>query len=210
MIRRCRAAGRGLLLALALAGRVAAGDPAPGAFDLVAEDGEIYRNFQVRRIEPDGLTIGHDGGETKLEFPRLPEEYRRRYEYDPAAAEQYRRERDAGAERALREQAERDERARAERKRELNRVPVRLFGIRTEPPQTNRYRIRFSIRNYDGRPRTVRVVPQGDDGPIRGGRTFTIPALESREGLVIEAYAERPWWLVATTDGHETRHRLTW
>lgn len=65
--------------------------PPPGPGDVVAADGQVYRNVQVWKAEPDGLTLRHDEGLTKLEFPQLPEEWRRKYGYDPEAAAAYRR-----------------------------------------------------------------------------------------------------------------------
>ena len=62
----------------------------PGPDDLAAEDGRIFRNVQVWRTEPDGLTVRHDEGLTKLEFPLLPEDWRTKYGYDPAVAAAYR------------------------------------------------------------------------------------------------------------------------
>ena len=62
----------------------------PGSNDLVAADGRIFRNAQVWKSEPDGLTFHHDEGLTKLEFPLLPEAWRQKYGYDPEAAAAYR------------------------------------------------------------------------------------------------------------------------
>ena len=58
--------------------------------DFVAADGRIFRNAQVWKSEPDGLTFHHDEGLTKLEFPLLPEAWRQKYGYDPEAAATYR------------------------------------------------------------------------------------------------------------------------
>ena len=68
------------------------GIPAPpGSNDLVAADGQVYRNVQVWKNEPDGLTIRHDGGLVRLEFPLLPEDWQKKYGYDPEMAEDYKR-----------------------------------------------------------------------------------------------------------------------
>jgi len=63
----------------------------PGSNDLATTDGQMYRNVQVWKVEPDGLTIRHDEGLTKLEFPLLPEDWQKKYEYDPESAAAYRR-----------------------------------------------------------------------------------------------------------------------
>ena len=65
--------------------------PPPGSNDLATADGQVYRNVQVWKAEPDGLTLRHDEGLTKLAFPQLPEEWRKRYGYDPESAAAYRR-----------------------------------------------------------------------------------------------------------------------
>ena len=63
----------------------------PGSNDLTTTDGQIYRNVQTWKVEPDGVTFRHDEGLTKLEFPLLPEDWRKRYAYDPEEAAAYRR-----------------------------------------------------------------------------------------------------------------------
>ena len=63
----------------------------PGSNDLVTADGRIFRNVQVWKNEPDGVTIHHDEGLTKLEFPLLPEAWQKKYGYDPEAAAAYQR-----------------------------------------------------------------------------------------------------------------------
>ena len=63
----------------------------PGSNDLATADGRIYRNVQVWKSEPDGVTIRHDEGLTKVEFPLLPEDWQKKYQYDPETAAAYRR-----------------------------------------------------------------------------------------------------------------------
>ena len=63
----------------------------PGSNDFVAADGRIFRNVQVWKREPDGLTLHHDEGLTKLEFSLLPEDWQKKYGYDPEAAAAYQR-----------------------------------------------------------------------------------------------------------------------
>ena len=63
----------------------------PGSNDLVTADGRIFRNVRVWKSEPDGVTIHHDDGLTKLEFPVLPEDWQKTYGYDPEAAAAYQR-----------------------------------------------------------------------------------------------------------------------
>ena len=63
----------------------------PGSNDLVTTDGRIFRNVQVWKNEPDGVTFRHDEGLTKLEFPLLPADWQKKYGYDPEAAATYQR-----------------------------------------------------------------------------------------------------------------------
>ena len=63
----------------------------PGSNDVVTTDGRIFRNVQVWKTEPDGLTLRHDAGLTKLEFPLLPEDWQKKYGYDPEQAATYQR-----------------------------------------------------------------------------------------------------------------------
>ena len=63
----------------------------PGSNDVVATAGRIFRNVQPWKVEPDGVTFRHDEGLTKLEFPLLPEEWQKKYAYDPAEAAAYQR-----------------------------------------------------------------------------------------------------------------------
>lgn len=60
-----------------------------------------FSNYVVRRVEPDGITIKHSTGITKLYFSELPENIRTRYGADPAIALEYQRTKAAA-------QAERD------------------------------------------------------------------------------------------------------
>jgi hypothetical protein len=201
---------RRLVLILFLGLAVTAGaEPAPGPLDLVAEDGMVYRNAQVRRIEPDGLTVSHDGGLTKIPFSRLSDELRRTYEYDPDEAERYRRTRLLEDQKAERDRQALRERLKAERTQQMAKAPVRVFGIRTDQPETRRYRVRFSVRNYGDQPRTVRVEPHAKR-LLQGGRTFTIPARGSRQDLEIVAYPDPPAWLVLSSGDHVERHFLHW
>ena len=66
-------------------------DAPPSSNDLAAADGRIFRNVQVWKREPDGLTLHHDEGLTKLEFSLLPEDWQKKYGYDPEAAAAYQR-----------------------------------------------------------------------------------------------------------------------
>ena len=95
----------------------------PGSNDLATADGRIYRNVQVWKSEPDGLTLRHDEGLAKLEFPQLPEDWRQKYEYDPEAAADYRRTVAAAVQEAERNQQALREQIAAERAKPIPEEP---------------------------------------------------------------------------------------
>ena len=51
--------------------------------------GKIYENAKVTRTEPDGITIQHPGGITKIFYTELPPETQDKYGYDPEKHRQY-------------------------------------------------------------------------------------------------------------------------
>jgi len=48
--------------------------------------GKTYINAEIVRIEPDGLTLKHDAGLSKLSFSELPEEIQKKHGYKPEKA----------------------------------------------------------------------------------------------------------------------------
>ena len=59
------------------------------AEDLTLSDGKVYSNVKVNRIEPDGITISHVSGITKVYFWELSADIQQKYSYDPAKAREY-------------------------------------------------------------------------------------------------------------------------
>lgn len=176
-----------------------------GSNDLAAADGWVFRNVQVRKIEPDGLTLRHDAGLTKLAFPLLPEDWQRKYEYDPQKASNY-----ARAAAAAREQDERDrhdirERNETARKQQIRNEPIRVFEVRTAKTGEHEYRVRFSVRNYDDKPRTITAslgwLIDTD---------FYVPANTTRSGLEISTRSGRPFSLRVTSGAYSTSQMLDW
>jgi hypothetical protein len=51
--------------------------------------GKSYVDAEVTRTEPDGITVMYDSGADKILFRSLPEDIRRKYHYNPQAAEAY-------------------------------------------------------------------------------------------------------------------------
>ncbi len=59
--------------------------------DITTRSGVTYQRCKVQRVEPDGISVFHSKGIAKIPFPDLPEEYQKRYEYDPQEASEYSR-----------------------------------------------------------------------------------------------------------------------
>ena len=59
------------------------------AEELPLPNGKTYSNYKISRVEPDGITISHSAGITKLFFHELPPEMQKQFNYDPAKAQQY-------------------------------------------------------------------------------------------------------------------------
>jgi hypothetical protein len=51
--------------------------------------GKIYRQCEVVRVHPDGVSFTHANGAAKILFTDLPETWRTRFGYDPAKAAAY-------------------------------------------------------------------------------------------------------------------------
>ena len=179
----------------------------PGTNDLVTTDGEIFRNVQVRRIEPDGLTIHHDTGLTKVELARLSEEMQKKYEYDFSKAEAYRR-----ATAASKDQLERDQQAirkqnEAARQKQIKTEPIRVFHVVADEPTHREYRVRFSVRNNDIKPQTIQAHLTS---PLRIIKTFTIPAETTRDQLEVVTRYGKPTHLKVTCGLYTTTQALNW
>jgi hypothetical protein len=59
------------------------------ALDITTTKGTTYTNATVTRIEPDGITIKHRLGITKLFFSELPQDVQTSYGYNPSTARTY-------------------------------------------------------------------------------------------------------------------------
>lgn len=176
-----------------------------GSNDLATTDGQIYRQVRVRKIEPDGLTIRHEAGLAKLVFPLLPEDWQKKYEYDPQKAAAYRR-----AAAAAREQAEKDRQANrvqnaAAHAEQVKAEPFRIFEVSASKTGEHEYRVRFSVRNYDDKPRKISIATSW--GIIK---EFTIPANSSQSGLEVGSMYQRPTVLRVSSDDYSTSQVLDW
>lgn len=175
-----------------------------GSNDLVSSDGQIYRNIQVRRIEPDGLTIQHDAGLSKVLFPMMTEEIQKKYEYDPKTAAAYKKIVAAAQARAKRDQMAVRANIEAARTKQIASEPIRVFDVRTEK-RGGEYHVLFSVRNYDDKPRTITAT-----AGVLGIKKLKIPANSSQSGLEVVSKIIQPTSLTVRSDSYSTQQILDW
>ena len=82
-------------------------------FELTTLIGEKFKNCRITKATPEGLTIVHDNGVSRISFTALSEEWRKMFDYDPQKAQEF-----AQAEEKKRQLAE-EKRAELERKRRV-------------------------------------------------------------------------------------------
>lgn len=177
----------------------------PGTNDMATLDGRIYRNVQVRTIEPDGLTIEHDAGLTKVLFPNMPQEVQEKFEYDPTKAAHYRKSRTFEARQASqRQQAIREQNEKSRRKT-IQAEPIRIFDVCAFKEGKFGYRIRFSVRNYDDKPREITAMAW----PL-ANKKVTIPARSSRAGIELVGSYNLPESFSVTSGNYRTNTVVHW
>lgn len=75
--------------------------------DLILATGKVYKDFQVMKVEPDGLRIMHSSGMAKILHEELPKEIKEKYSFDAEKAEQYRLSVEAATKQTKQEYAQR-------------------------------------------------------------------------------------------------------
>lgn len=176
-------------------------DPPPGANDLVATYGQIFRNIEVLRVEPDGLTFRHDGGVTKLWFPALPEELRQKHGYDPVAAWKYQREATA---------ASKVVQAAPPAVSDVAALIV-VHGIEMEKLPNKEFWVRFAVRNLTDQSQKIRVVPcEQNMTAIMGGKVIDIPARTEGTMQQLVVPEIQPRYLKVTCGAYFTNCVLNW
>ena len=188
-------------------------DVPPGSNDLVAADGQIFRNVEIRRVEPDGLTFRHDGGVTKLLFPSLTEEMQKKYAYDPKAAAKYRKEL---ADEKKRLKDEEDVR------RVLNKfepqdldpgiaVPIVVSGIETDMSPEGGYRVQFMVQNLTDKVLSFRAIPYDQKATaLSGGGKFKVSAGSKGQRFEIVVSVFQPQELRIFCGNFQTNRTLRW
>ncbi len=178
-------------------------DVPAGANDFVANNGQVFRNVEITRVEPDGITLRHDGGRTKLWFPSLTEEQQQKFQYDPIAARKYYRE-EAAKKRALLE---------AGPEVEYDGItPISVYNVETTVLPDSEYQINFSVRNISDEPQDIRAIPQDTKGTaIIGGKKVTLPVSPDGKMMQMQIPVIQPKTLVVYSGAaYRTNISLTW
>ena len=68
------------LMALLIVGAIAMAE------DIETLDHHVYKNVKITRVEPDGITVSHDTGISKIHYTELPDAVRSRFHFNPEAA----------------------------------------------------------------------------------------------------------------------------
>lgn len=177
-------------------------DPAPGPSDMVTTYGQIFRNTQIIREEPDGLTFRHDGGQTKLGFPALGVEMQQTYGYDPVQAWKYSRDM-AAADRAASTPA-------AEAGAPTGPPTFEVYAIETEKLPDFKFWVRFAVRNITDTHQSVQAFPaQEKMVAVADQKTIELEAGSSKE-LQQFVVSIAPTYLVLSTENYRTNCPLVW
>lgn len=75
-------------------------------FDLTTLLGQTYKNCHIMKATPESLTVVHDNGVSKISFEQLSDEWKQKFNYDPAKAKEF-----ATAEEARRQEIEANKKA---------------------------------------------------------------------------------------------------
>lgn len=186
-------------------GTPAVPDPEPAANDLVTAYGQIFRNVEILREEPDGLTFRHDGGVTKVGFPALKEEVRQKYNYNPAAGWKYRR--DLVAQKALAEQAAA---AAAAEPQSVGPALIEVKDLALEAMPDDSYRISFTLKNVTAQAQSVATTLRDANRLALISRMIDVPANSGTKLLQIDVPGIQPRGLLITCGTYRTNVVLNW
>ena len=180
-------------------------DPEPDAGDLVTAYGQVFRNVEIIREEPDGLTFRHDGGLTKVGFPALQEEMRLKYNYDPVAGWKYAR--DKIAQKAL---AEQEAAAAAAEIQSVGPTLVEVKDLTTEALPDHSFRVSFTLSNVTDQQRSVATTVRDAKRLELITRTMDVPAHAGTKLLQIDVPEIKPAGLLVVCGPYRTNVVLNW
>jgi hypothetical protein len=131
------------LSAMLLSGMQAAPEEETGKpFQLTTLTGDTYKNCRILKVTPETMTVMHDAGVSKISFENLSDEWRTKFRYDPAKAEEFARAEEQRAKEAAekREVAMKKQQLREEEKmdilvaRERQRLAAEKAAAELGPP----------------------------------------------------------------------------
>jgi len=176
-------------------------DAAPGTDDIITSYGVVFRNTEIIREEPDGLTFTHDGGVTKLGFPALSVELGEKYGYEPMAAWKYGR--DQAAKKATTLSLSED--------KPNGPATFTVYAVETEKLPDDKFWVRFAVKNITDEPLSIVAVPcEKQMRPIFSQKTLEIPPQSSKELQQFVILGQPPAYLKVSTDTHYTNTLLNW
>ncbi len=175
-------------------------DPAPGAGDLVTAYGQVFRNVEILREEPDGLTIRHAGGVTKIGFPALGEEMQKKYNYDPVAGWNYRRE----------QAAQKAAAARPVEPESEGPAVMEVFDLRLDTLEDQMYRVSFALKNFTDRAQSVEITFLDPKRVALITRTIDLQARADGKLLQMEIPTVKPAQMRVVSGTYRTNCVLAW
>ena len=191
----------------------AAPEPPPGPDDFITVDGQIFRNVEVLRTEPDGLTFRHAGGVTKRRFVSLPEAVRNRFGFDPEAEKKYLRDQSEAQKRAQDDEATR----RALKKFDPQSAPtgvaepIAVVEVKTRKLPNKEYQVSFTVQNRTDQLLFIRTIPyDAKMKALAGGKKFKIQPRAEGEQLELVVPLVPPSELRVYCGDFQTNRALRW
>ena len=185
----------------------------PGSNDFITVDGHVFRNVEVLKTEPDGLTFRHAGGVTKRRFVSLLPDVRQRYGYDPEASKKYIKEQSDAKERA----EEADAVRRALKKFDPQSAPtgvaepIAVVAVKTRALKNNEYHVVFTIQNRTDQLMYIRAIPYDDrEKALAGGKKYKIQPRAKGEELELDVPLVAPSELRVYCGDFQTNCTLRW
>jgi hypothetical protein len=147
---------------------------APALFDIQLRDGKQYMRCKSARVLPDGILLSHEGGMARIPFEKLPDEYQRKYGYDPVKVAAYRAQVAAERARVAAEKAVREWRASVKPfQGELKVGGTGVFGekirvLQVLGPSDMLVEVPVKVKSQSYETRTMVVSSGGGGGVVMG------------------------------------------
>lgn len=185
----------------------------PGPDDIITVDGQIFRQVEVLRTEPDGLTFRHVGGVTKRRFVSLPEDVRKRYGFDPDAEKKFLRDQAEAKKRVQEEEATR----RALKKFDPQSAPtgvaepIVVVDVKTRKLPNKEFLVSVTVQNRTDQLLFIRTIPyDAKMKALAGGKKFKIQPHAKGEQLELVVPLVPPSELRIYCGDFQTNRTLRW